>query len=53
MTRLEAEKKGGAAGTAVPLTRIYIGPEGDLVVTDLWEPIAELLAVEQAEEGDA
>jgi hypothetical protein len=30
----------------VPLTRIYIDSQGDIVVTDLWESVRRLLKME-------
>lgn len=40
---LESGVRGGQLGTAVPLARIYIDENGDLVVTDLWEEVALLV----------
>ncbi len=33
-------------GTPVPLTRIFITQDGDLVVTDLWDEVRELCSFE-------
>lgn len=41
---------GERGGTTVPLTRIFITEDGDLVVTDFWEELRALLQPLLAEE---
>lgn len=41
------DRKEGQHGTAVPLTRIFIDENGDLLVTDLWEPVRKILQLEE------
>lgn len=39
-------ESGERFGTSVPLTRVFIDPEGNLLVTDLWEPVWALIGQE-------
>jgi hypothetical protein len=41
--------EGGRPGTAVPLTRIFIDRDGNLVVTDLWEEVSRLVGEAEGE----
>ena len=41
---------GERAGTPVPLTRVFITADGDMVITDLWDEVRPLVGLPPAEE---
>jgi hypothetical protein len=50
-SRTETSETSNGAGPRI-LTRIYITPEGDLVVTDLWDEVRGLLRPHFGEVSD-